>query len=232
MPTLFKFDSIKHANYRNYLLFFIVLFATIVLPGLLSPLNISGLVFEIMFMISIIVGAYVSTHTARELTFGLVIGTITLSLFLTQSRIIKEEIILLELVSTIFAFIFFTYLFMTCIKQVIQEGGKKVDQQTIFAAFCGYLIIGVIATILFNFAGDNIDQAFNVEQVEDGQMLYFAFITMTSIGYGDISPKSQFTQSLAIGVGISAQIYMTTLIAILVGKFVANSEIKHDNNED
>ena len=120
-------------------------------------------------------------------------------------------------------FAFFWYLFIQCQKQLLQRVKSKVDEQIIFAAVCGYLILGIIATVLFSFSYQNIEGAFNIVDPKETDFLYFSFISMTAVGYGDITPTSPFTKSLAVAFGIIGQLYLTILVAILVGQYVSNN---------
>jgi hypothetical protein len=44
------------------------------------------------------------------------------------------------------------------------------------------------------------------------------------LGYGDVTPVSAFAKSLTIIIAISGQLYLTILIALLVGKYLSNPE--------
>jgi len=59
---------------------------------------------------------------------------------------------------------------------------------------------------------------------EFSDYLYMAFITLTTVGYGDVTATSHLTRSVAILIGLAGQLYMTILIAMLVGKFLASQE--------
>ena len=54
--------------------------------------------------------------------------------------------------------------------------------------------------------------------------LYFSFVTISTLGYGDISPLTPQGQAVAIFVAISGQLYLAILMAMLVGKFLKDSE--------
>jgi len=56
--------------------------------------------------------------------------------------------------------------------------------------------------------------------------IYFGFVTLTTLGYGDVTPVSPMARSMAVLIAITGQLYMTILIAMLVGKFLARSEGK------
>jgi hypothetical protein len=54
--------------------------------------------------------------------------------------------------------------------------------------------------------------------------LYLSFIALTTVGYGDVLAISLLTRSVAILIGLSGRLYMTILIAMLVGMFLAANE--------
>jgi hypothetical protein len=60
----------------------------------------------------------------------------------------------------------------------------------------------------------------------DHQVLYFSFITLTTIGYGDYAPTSTLGQKFAILEGLIGQFYIATIMAIIVGKFLS---VKSEN---
>ncbi|MBP9549246.1 MAG: hypothetical protein KBE86_08845, partial [Chitinophagales bacterium] len=49
--------------------------------------------------------------------------------------------------------------------------------------------------------------------------LYFTFISLATLGYGDFLPVSPFARSMSAFMGITGQIYIATVIALLIGKF-------------
>lgn len=51
--------------------------------------------------------------------------------------------------------------------------------------------------------------------------IYFSFVTLTTVGFGDITPSSGPSKSLTIMLGIIGQLYTTFLVAIIVGKYLA-----------
>ncbi len=53
--------------------------------------------------------------------------------------------------------------------------------------------------------------------------LYFSFITMATVGYGDITPISSETQTLSYLIAIIGQLYVAIVVAIIVGKYLARN---------
>ena len=56
------------------------------------------------------------------------------------------------------------------------------------------------------------------------QLLYFSFMTLTTIGYGDITPLIAQTQSLAILEGVLGVLYVAVLIARIVNAYGGRRE--------
>jgi len=61
------------------------------------------------------------------------------------------------------------------------------------------------------------------------EIMYFSFVTITTLGYGDITPVSPLAQSLVIIQAFVGQIYVAIVIARLVGLQIAAQ--LHDNQE-
>lgn len=96
---------------------------------------------------------------------------------------------------------------------------KQINNNVIFDAINGYLLIGVVATLLnsvlliinpdaINFNGDSNSYT----------IIYYSYITLTTIGFGDFSPQSTIARSLSVFIGLSGQLYLTIIIAFIVGK--------------
>jgi hypothetical protein len=99
----------------------------------------------------------------------------------------------------------------------------KVDIDTVISAISGYILIGLGFGILFyiieiispgHFSGDAQLDYFEAE--------YFSFVTMSTLGYGDITPVSYIARSLVIITTLFGQFYMVIVMGIIVGKFISN----------
>jgi Ion channel len=98
----------------------------------------------------------------------------------------------------------------------------KVNFHRIIGAILLYLDIGLIFVALFCFAALLDPRAFaGLPPLSDnlaiaGNLIYFSFVTLTSVGYGDIFPLHPFARSLANIESIIGQLYPATLLARLV----------------
>ena len=58
------------------------------------------------------------------------------------------------------------------------------------------------------------------------EAVYFSFVTMTTLGYGDIAPVASEARSLSILLSITGPMYVAILIAMLVGKYISGKSDK------
>ncbi|MGM0440560.1 MAG: ion channel, partial [Chlamydiota bacterium] len=114
------------------------------------------------------------------------------------------------------------------IKLVAQfAAAQEVSPQVLLGAINGYLLIGLVLAIaasLINyfFEGSyywNLHQNYLSPTENFHMYVYYTFITLATVGYGDIIPCNQGAQALAVLIAVSGQLYIAVVIAFLVGKF-------------
>ncbi len=97
-------------------------------------------------------------------------------------------------------------------------GHRTVTAKTIVGAICVYVYLGLIFALLFGIV-DSIDSEPFFAQgpvTGPGQFTYCSFVTVTTLGYGDLSPGTDFGQGLVVLATLTGSIYMVTLVARLV----------------
>ncbi|MCB0793952.1 MAG: two pore domain potassium channel family protein [Flavobacteriales bacterium] len=100
-----------------------------------------------------------------------------------------------------------------------------VSRDTIIAAVVGYLALGSISRILLFLLEEEHPGSF-VLASDPGiapDLLYFSFVTLTTLGYGDVVPTTEVARSLAVWIALAGQLYLTIVIALLVGRYLAGS---------
>lgn len=99
---------------------------------------------------------------------------------------------------------------------------KAVGIETISAVFSGFMLLGFLASILFISLDNNFQGAFTgiAENRDFSDFLYFSFITLLTIGYGDIVPAAEISKKLVVFVGLLGHFYTVFVVAIIVGKFI------------
>lgn len=107
---------------------------------------------------------------------------------------------------------------------------KRVSSHVLFATFSLYLIVGLFWGSLYTLLNSISPGSYSGALLEGSQSAfhafnYFSFVTLTTLGYGDITPQTAGASSLCQMEAIVGQFYTTVVVAWLVGMHVSH---KHD----
>jgi len=94
-----------------------------------------------------------------------------------------------------------------------------------------YFLLGIAGSILFGAIYESNNSAYNHAGeafTSQADFIYFSFVTMSTLGYGDITPNVPLARSLAIFFSVAGQLYLTMIIAMLVGKFIGQKTVKDE----
>lgn len=134
---------------------------------------------------------------------------------------VVTEIPTFLITSDAFRILFFAGVTVALIYQIAVS--SEVTLGTILGAIDGYLLLGFMAAagfMIVEVAGPGALKAPG-PSIATSDLVYYAFITMTTVGYGDIVPVSAGARSLAILVAVFGQLYIAILISLLVGKYLS-----------
>ena len=100
---------------------------------------------------------------------------------------------------------------------------QRITIETMFGVLCLYLLIGLLFAALFGVVQDVLEGTdFFVGTAGDtSDFLYFSFATLTTVGYGDLIAATDVGRSLAITEALVGQIYLVTVVAVIVGNLGA-----------
>jgi Ion channel len=141
---------------------------------------------------------------------------------------------LLETWSCIFAIAFFFWISVLLLRHVL--GGSTVTLDRLFGAICVYMIFGIMWAEIFTLLHNLHPSAFDFNErlhaelgsVQPGAptsvFLYYSFVTLTTLGYGDISPVSTGARAMASLEAIVGPLYLAILIARLVSQMNPTSD--------
>ncbi len=96
-----------------------------------------------------------------------------------------------------------------------------VDLETICGALCAYLMIGIVFSGICRGMQIVTAEPFFVQDAHPSpiQFLYFSFVTMTTLGYGDLTPAHDSGRLLVIFEAVIGQVFLVTIVASLVSNF-------------
>ncbi len=203
-----------------WLVFSLILLILIPLPTSLLP-GLRPFIMGIFLSLVVVTGLASIYHSFYRYVIGLVLGILTIILVLLSLWF--ETIYWLNLSRTIALLSLAAYIGRNLFDLVYLS--KKINKNIIYAAVAGYLLIGVIGG----------QACYLLETIQAGSFThtgiyilydfqYFSFVTLTTLGYGDITPVSPQAKAITLFISLMGQLYLTIIIAILVGKYIARSE--------
>jgi hypothetical protein len=103
---------------------------------------------------------------------------------------------------------------------------KRVTYETVLGALCSYVLVGLLFAFLFLAVADFRDAPFFVQAGthEQSEYLYFSFVTLTTLGFGDLSPAVGLPQALVALEALLGQVFLVTLVARLVTLWVRQDD--------
>ncbi len=129
----------------------------------------------------------------------------------------------LNLLTRIFGALFCGYAVINILRIVVQS--EEVTKETIYAAIVAYMLMALMWAFLYMILELLAPGSFSFSErafrAETMRFKYFSFVTITTLGYGDITPLTNKASSLVLLEALVGQIYLVVLVAWLVGMHVS-----------
>ena len=141
-----------------------------------------------------------------------------------------------EFIHLLLMLIFFISTAIQTSKQVLFSG--EIDGNKILGAICLYMLLGLIWALTYTLSQLYFGSAFTgLSESTDWYLVfpdfvYFSFVTLTTLGFGDISPTLPITRFLVYLQAIVGQFYLAILVASLVGSRMTNVNSNSSNNKE
>lgn len=207
----------------SFLPLLVALVVTMVLAPLAKPLPLLVFLIGVVAQLS---GLFAVRHdrSFRAAVIGGLAVCIPLRL---AAQLVGDQHSVLILLSHIAVGAYFAILGVVVLVRVIAH--PRVTSQTVIGAVCGYLLIGYVFTfgylvlVFLDPAAIAVNgQPLGVERVTNigehlAELFYFSFISLTTVGYGDIVPVCPAARMLAVVEVLTGQLYLAAFVARLVG---------------
>ncbi|MBX7247215.1 MAG: potassium channel family protein [Candidatus Sumerlaeaceae bacterium] len=196
--------------------------------------------FDVLVWICLIAGVWATSRRKRHLVTGVLLLTVTMLLAATRASIEQlpdwqrvEKVI--EVLMRGLYVVFFGYIAATILGEVLRA--RFVTRDHIYGTVAVYLLLGLLWGNVFALVQYSRPDSFRLVPTEtriagDGdqivsspptrgesevQLIYFAFVSMMTVGYGDVIPQTSFARMLVLLPAIMGQFYIAVLVARMVG---------------
>jgi len=205
----------------------IILFGSLVVPAAFFE----NVLEPILFLINLLAGVLLLSGKPKLMWFSALMLGLSAVVF-GISTVLGQESKTLGFVRMTGYFLFYLVVTFEIIHQVWYA--KQVNKNVIFGLASGYISLGLIGfficlsielTIPGSFQGGALGELKQTELLAE-QLMYFSFITLMTIGYGDILPVTPLAQKATMFIGLVGQFYLVIITAVVVEKYIRHSAHK------
>ncbi len=144
------------------------------------------------------------------------VGFTVLSLIEREATVTYRISVILALAATAVLILFSTY----CVLRYVLRA-RVITQDQIYAGVCMYLMLGFAFGAVYYLVNILDASSFSTSSgmaVSGGKpdLMYFSFVTLATLGYGDITPRSNIARSLAVLEALAGMLYIAIFMARLV----------------
>lgn len=209
------------AESSPYGLLILLVVTVFVLAPLLSVRMVSPFMVEIAFALILVAGAFNATSRPFFRGFAILLALLSVIIGRLGLPFAPQTVAAADIILSAGTLAFFTVLM---IKRFLVE--ERVPLKRIAGAVSVYLLLGLIWARLYQVVELVSPGAFRVpvgESPNSAALTYFSFVTLATLGYGDIAPANIVARDLAVIEAIMGQLYLVILISRLVTEGVEKS---------
>jgi hypothetical protein len=209
----------------------VALLTLIAASPLASQRYLQRAAWELMFTVIMLSSIYVLSLNRRQTLVGVVLAVPALTSM--WSRLLAPSSVLTQATPVLIA-LFLLYTAIMLVGHVFRA--PTVTMDTLAGACCVYLLIGLLwGTIYITIyalspdafqityqprgGGDNFTAG---SEVPVSALMYFSFVTLTTVGFGDVVPVDPVARAAMILEALIGQFYLVVLVARLVGMHIVD----------
>ena len=177
---------------------------------------------NIALMITLVVNIWAIDNPRTNFISWKVGATFVIIVTMITDSVIESNV--LAKFQLILTFVFLCLTIWQAWAQVMFTG--RVDRNKIVGAVCIYLLLGIswgfaylIVEAFIPGSMNGLDQALWQENIDN--LIYYSMVTITTLGYGDITPQQPIARFLASFESVVGIFYTTVLVASLIGMRLA-----------
>jgi voltage-gated potassium channel Kch len=177
------------ARALTVVLFAVAIIVTLAVAHAKRGMQLSALALLVVVAISAVVDAIVGSSTSAGVTRGVLGFLIALAPFALARGVIRHL-----------------------------RAERTVTLDAVYGAIAIYLLIGAFFATIDAAVGQLGSDPFFTQTHDPGfeQYMYFSYVTLATVGYGDFTPATSLARALAVTEALAGQLYLVTIVAVLV----------------
>lgn len=201
----------------------------------LSSLSVHPVVAQILgsgLLLAILISAVMATGSGAR--WRLILSIMGVAIVLLNLATYATDATMFEITFYVLTLVFLGIVATLTIKHLIRS--RRPDYDTLAAALCAYAVVvlfwasaySLVETLQsgsFTYSGDvaDVPQAMHFGFGDSMMSIYYSFVTITTLGYGDVLPVTALARMLAALQAFFGQAFVAILVARLVGLQIAAS---------
>lgn len=220
MTERFRIPFIRHIAKGRFLYLLITLLVYIAIVPLLGASVRLRLLMNIFITATMLAGIYAVSQKRNQFLTAVIIATPAAGLSWINQFVQSAS---LTVAVNFFTILFLGFFIVILLLSIFEA--HEITTDVIYAAIVGYLFIGLMWAFVYAILEKFFPGSFSGSQDFTMQTFtYFSFITLTTLGYGDITPLTDQVRSFAVIEAVIGQFYLTVLIARIVGIHISQSK--------
>jgi Ion channel len=204
---------------RRYAILFYSLLLTMVAAPLLVSMGFSGNLIELFLATNLLAAVIpIGRRSGRRLLLVILIAALIIRFgtgWLNQATLAEASRITWTVIALIAAGGALSFAFRA----------QSIDREHVYAALSAYLLAGIFFGVSYWVLEQIWPGSFTVAgEFSPNSMIYFSFVTLATLGYGDIVPRTDIARGLATVEGVGGQLFLAVLIARLVSLYAREKE--------
>ena len=212
-------------NPRRHLYLLISLLFIFILSPFVVPYYYGPTILNIIAVAVLLSATYAVSERRSFLIIGLSLSTVSIVLTFWLAAAPSHWLVIISHGSLVILISFFA---VAILGYVLRSG--KVTADKIYGAVCAYLLFGYAWTFAYSLIEEVQPGSFtSVSSIPPNdlvsrvmQMRYFSFVTLATVGYGDIVPHTAMARTMALLEAMLGQFYLVALIGRLVGLHIVH----------
>lgn len=207
-------------NKYRFLCLFIILISFCLFKAIHAQLGYFERV-EVIFALLIFSNLFIIGHKERLLI--LFIGLIILMVITLHILALYFPPLIVDALRISMVVLFFMLMAYLCLYYTGQD--KTISVTTIFGSICTYFFIGLVFAYIDLLIKLLSPGSFSgLESGNESQGIYFSFITLTTVGFGEIIPLKPIAQTITWLESFCGQLYIAVIIGQMIGRYVADQQ--------
>ena len=222
-PAMVKrtFDTyLREVSQRRFLILLVLILSLLVLTPFLDDFVRTRILMDVF--LTAIFGAIIFAIRSKR-SHVIITSFLVLPLIISTWSSYFVEFTSVSLLTRIFGALFFGYAVINILRIVVQSA--EVTKETIFAAIVAYMLMALMWAFLYMILELLAPGSFSFPErairTDTMRFEYFSFVTITTLGYGDITPLTNKASALVLLEAFVGQVYLVALVAWLVGMHVS-----------